>query len=297
MRDDIVSVQLTEEQRQELGRTAGLDLEVVEAAVPAFVAMALAGEAAAKGLRMTLPSMAVVRLTREQRAQLDEAGVEAEVLAFSPRPMFYEAPLTAGSASFVLCENRLVVCAEDDPVVPPAGVDLIKLTVDPSARSSFGSGRHATTRLTARLLATHLVGGERVVDVGTGSGILAIAALRLGAASVAATDIDPHAVELAKRNAATNGVSSRVLFTTGDVSTAADGPFDIALANLFPVILIDMAPDIAEAVRPGGYAIISGVVEPRMPEVGEAFEASGFETVEECTEGGWAARALVRRAG
>jgi ribosomal protein L11 methyltransferase len=295
LKDTLVSLPLTPEQRAELRQSAGVDATAVDMPVSAFAAMALAGDAYTSGMLSTLPAAALLRLTSEQQEQLAAAGVIAETLAWSPRPAFRER-WDDNFASFELCRDRLAVCNERTTGRPPAGYQVIRLAATEAGTTSFGTGRHPSTRLAARLLVGLVRGGERVLDVGTGSAILAIAALRLGAAFVHGIDIDADAIRLARRNVALNDLTGQVTLEVGEVTVVSEASFDVVVANLFPAILIDTAEVISQRVRPAGHAIVSGIVDARMPEVAGCFEALGFETIEQCGESGWTARSLRRRA-
>jgi ribosomal protein L11 methyltransferase len=143
---------------------------------------------------------------------------------------------------------------------------------------AFGTGTHPTTRLCLIGLEDEIHPGDRVLDVGTGSGILAIAAAKLGAIAVDAFDIEPVSVRAARQNAARNGVAARVRIEVA--TSVADSPFagsyDLVLANIIARVLIELADGIAAAVRPGGRLVLSGIIEGREPAVREAYDARGL---------------------
>jgi ribosomal protein L11 methyltransferase len=155
-------------------------------------------------------------------------------------------------------------------VAPPGCVEVV---LDPGM--AFGTGTHPTTALCLRGLSALL--GERpsaaVLDVGTGSGLLAIAARKLGAARVAANDVDPVAVAVAAENAARNGV--RLELTTRPVG-AIPGTFDLVVANILANTLIELAPSIAAKVAPGGTLLLSGLLAGQEEEVRAAYLAAGL---------------------
>ncbi len=151
---------------------------------------------------------------------------------------------------------------------------------------AFGTGQHQSTRLCLRLLAQHLERDSRVLDVGTGSGILACAAALLGAQSVIATDIDPLAVDAARQTARQNGLSDRVDAREGSIPDD-DGNFDLVAANLTADILQWLADDIASAVKPGGKLIASGLIAARRDQVAAAFESQGLQVTQTATEDDW----------
>jgi ribosomal protein L11 methyltransferase len=160
------------------------------------------------------------------------------------------------------------------------------------AGMAFGTGEHATTATCLRLLADlvqSLPGNFTALDLGTGAGILAIAASALDASKVEAVDHDPIAVRIAKQNASTNGFPA-IRISRGDVlKLTARKPFDIVLANLFSDVLLKAAPRIARATKPGGWLIFSGVLRDQAPEVATAFQDAGFAKPRILTRGKWCA--------
>jgi ribosomal protein L11 methyltransferase len=147
------------------------------------------------------------------------------------------------------------------PPVPGA----INIVLDPGL--AFGTGTHPTTRLCLRWLARELRGGESLIDLGCGSGILAIAALKLGAARACGVDIDPQAVEAAARNAARNGVNATFVAAAESVRDAAD----VVVANILAQPLIVLAPLIAKLNVTGGLVALSGILDAQAGEVMEAY--------------------------
>ena len=160
------------------------------------------------------------------------------------------------------------------------------------AGMAFGTGEHATTATCLRLLAdiaTELPAGFTALDLGTGAGILAIAAKALGASRVEAVDYDPVAVRIANTNASTNGFRT-IKVSRGDVrKLAIHRPFDVVLANLFSDVLMAAAPRIARAARPGGWLIFSGVLRNQAHEVASALKAAGFSYPRLIARGKWCA--------
>jgi len=126
---------------------------------------------------------------------------------------------------------------------------------------AFGTGEHATTRMCLRLIGAHLRSGEQVIDLGTGSAILAMAATRLGAGRVIAVDNDPAALVVAKANLADNGLGGRVEVRRSDAAAACLlGPFDLALANIGASTIQRLLPALTRALAPGGRAILAGLL-------------------------------------
>ncbi|MFA5515693.1 MAG: 50S ribosomal protein L11 methyltransferase [Desulfuromonadales bacterium] len=145
---------------------------------------------------------------------------------------------------------------------PPASAPSMDGRIDLiMARGAFGSGEHETTANCLEILAGMAeVKGATVLDLGSGTGILAIAALKLGAAAALCIDIDPQAVATARRNCDLNGVADRVRHHTGVLEEAAAGEFDLVLANIYGDLLLDFAPGLAARVRPGGLLLLSGIL-------------------------------------
>jgi ribosomal protein L11 methyltransferase len=153
--------------------------------------------------------------------------------------------------------ERLVVAPAWQPYPVELADGRLVLSIDSGA--AFGSGTHPTTRLLLGQLVHRLSPGAQVFDVGTGSGILAIAAARLGAERVTAVDIDPEAVVTAKLNAAANGVDDRI-DTSTDPAESIAGPFDVVIANLTAAVLATLAASLVSAVGPDGLLLLSGML-------------------------------------
>lgn len=163
----------------------------------------------------------------------------------------------------------------------------VTIKMDPGM--AFGTGTHETTRLCAAMVEKHIKKGDRVLDIGTGSGILSMFAIKLGAASADAYDIDPVAVRVARENAKDNGITS---FKCGvsdllrDVDLS-DGKFDFAMANIVADILVRMAEDIADYLKDGAKIVCSGIIEGRCGDVTEAMTSHGFELFDSDSENDW----------
>jgi ribosomal protein L11 methyltransferase len=186
----------------------------------------------------------------------------------------------------VLRVGRLVVRPSWEQVEVAPGEIVIDL--DPGA--AFGTGQHETTRLCLAALEARVRPGMRVVDVGTGSGILAIAAARLGAASVRAVDIDPQAVEVARENVARNAVGDVVELAVGSLPAAQA---ELIVANISSQTVLALLPAIADALETGGLAVLSGFIEPAAGTIEQAARTAGLEPVATTAEGEW--RCLVAR--
>jgi ribosomal protein L11 methyltransferase len=173
--------------------------------------------------------------------------------------------------------------------------DDIVLALDPGM--AFGTGLHPTTRLCLAALETlsdrGAVDGARVLDVGCGSGILAIAAVKLGASRALGVDTDPIAIESTLANARRNRLTRRIRARVGSLPSV-EPPFDVVLANLIAGVLVPLAGALLAELRPGGTLLASGIFIDREGEVRSAFEAAGLVIGERTAEGEWLALAATR---
>lgn len=157
---------------------------------------------------------------------------------------------------------------------------------------AFGTGTHETTRLCLRLLASYLQPGQRVLDVGTGTGILAMAAALLGSGPVLGVDIDEEAVKTARDNVAKNGLTERVTIAAGDLTAGLDFPADLLLSNLSAELIGRLAPAVMPLLGQEGIWLAGGLLTDKEAEVLEGLQAEGFRLVESLREGEWSALAL-----
>lgn len=163
--------------------------------------------------------------------------------------------------------------------------DRVKLILDPGL--AFGTGGHETTSLCMEALDERVQGGERVLDIGTGSGILAIAALKLGAANAEGVDIDPVAVRTAGENAALNGVQDKLTVLVGDLSDKASGKYEIITANIVANAIMALAPAVPSLMAENAVFIASGIIDTRKDEVITALQAAGLSILEIKEKRGW----------
>lgn len=163
---------------------------------------------------------------------------------------------------------------------------------------AFGTGTHETTRLVMRFLQDVLAGGERVLDLGCGSGILSLCASKLGAAFCAAYDIDPVAVRVARENIEADGAEN-IVCGVSDLLRSVDlsgGRYDFVVANIVADVIIRLLPDVGDYMTAHGRMIVSGIITPRADEVRAAIAQNGFRIVEERAENDWLA-ILIERVG
>ncbi len=246
-------------------------------------------------LRAYLPMTAVgegaLEAIRGRLAVLPRFGLTASAPALVTAEITDEAWASAWKEHFrpFRVGRRILIVPSWEIPAPGPGDVVIRL--DPGM--AFGSGLHASTQLCLALLEERLRPGETVADIGTGSGILAIAAARLGAARVVAVDDDPLAVSVAAANAASNGVAGRVRVTAGHLLDPLDRGADLLLANLTADVLEEMAAAVPARLRPGGVIVASGIIAAGLEAVRGAFERAGLVVLETRAQEEW--RALVAR--
>ncbi|HET9415913.1 MAG TPA: 50S ribosomal protein L11 methyltransferase [Candidatus Limnocylindria bacterium] len=170
----------------------------------------------------------------------------------------------------------------------------VAITLDPGM--AFGTGLHPTTQGCLRLLQEIDPMPSPVLDVGIGSGILALAALRLGAERAIGLDTDPLAVEAAMANAARNGLADRLAANVGTLPEIPTASYPLVLANLVAVVLIDLAPRLAGHLAPSGQMLASGIIQPKADAVIAALAAAGLEVVTRHDDGEWVSLRLERAA-
>lgn len=183
--------------------------------------------------------------------------------------------------------GRVTVVPAWQEYTPAAGEAIIRM--DPGM--AFGTGTHETTRLVMKMMQDVIRGGERVLDLGCGSGILSLCASKLGADFCAAYDIDPVAVRVAEDNIREDGATN-IICGVSDLLRSVDtsgGKYDFVLANIVADVILRLLPDVGAYMKDGGRMILSGIICPRADEVREAARANGFAIIEEREENDWLA--------
>ena len=167
------------------------------------------------------------------------------------------------------------------------------IEIDPGI--AFGTGTHHTTNMMMERLEKVITPDSTVFDVGTGSGILAIAAAMLGAKSVKAVDIDGVAVRVAKENVADNGLSEQIEVREGDLLHGTEGKADVIIANIIADIVIMLLQDIPQKLNDNGVLLASGIIEERMPDVEAAAQAQGLYVDAVDHRGGWVVMQMKKK--
>ena len=187
--------------------------------------------------------------------------------------------------------GRIVVVPEWIGYTPAAGEKVVLL----DSNMAFGTGEHETTAMCVEYLQDYVRKDSAVIDVGCGSGILGIAAVKLGAKRAYLTDIDPVAVDSARHNARLNGVADKVTVLQTDLLRGAAATGDVIAANITAEVLTVLAPAIPACLQAGGVLILSGILSDRAEKVKAAYEAQGFSMEREREKGEWHAFVFRRK--
>lgn len=187
--------------------------------------------------------------------------------------------------------KSLVIKPSWEAYAPKEGEHVIE--IDPGM--AFGTGTHHTTNMMMERLEKVITPDSTVFDVGTGSGILAIAAAMLGAKSVKAVDIDAVAVRVAKENVADNGLSDQIEVREGDLLHGTEGKADVIIANIIADIVIMLLQDIPQKLNDNGVLLASGIIEERMPDVEAAAQAQGLYVDAVDHRGGWVVMQMKKK--
>ncbi|MBR5119560.1 MAG: 50S ribosomal protein L11 methyltransferase [Clostridia bacterium] len=215
-------------------------------------------------------------------AKIEMVGVNEEDWANSWKA--YYKPIKIG--------ERLVIVPAWEKYTPAEGELIVRM--DPGM--AFGTGTHETTRLVIKLLENYTKEGCRMLDVGTGSGILAICASKLGAGECRAYDIDPMAVRVANENIKDSGLTN-ITCEVSDLLRQVDKsrPYDLICANIVADIIIRMTPDVGELMHKDTVLLASGIIMERSDDVVACFEEHGFCIVERLEENGWCGLAVMKK--
>ena len=186
----------------------------------------------------------------------------------------------------LLLAQHLYIRPPWDESTPPTGA--ISLTIEPCM--AFGTGRHETTQLCVQGLVERLEPGMQVLDLGCGSGILALAAAKLGATAVLALDIDAIAVDATRDNAQVNGVADKVVAENGSLETVLTSArrFDLLVVNILARVILEMTDQrLGDLVRPGGTALFSGIIDTQVDEVEAGLRRTGLHPKKRRQSGDW----------
>ena len=187
--------------------------------------------------------------------------------------------------------RRLLVCPSWR-LDQARNADRVVIQIDPGM--AFGTGTHETTRGCLEMLEKYWEGGS-FLDVGTGTGILAIAAIKLRPGSrVVGFDVDPEAVEVALENAAVNGVADEIEIEVNKLGSYQGQDFDVVLANLTADVIIPLAPEFPQVLKPRGVLIVSGVLSEQTGDVLAALQSHDFSVIELMPDGEWVTTALLK---
>jgi len=228
-----------------------------------------------------------VRSIRERLTSLERQGLRIGPGTIGLRTLEAQAWSEAWKDLFQVFKVApgLVIVPSWEEYEPEPGEVVVVL--EPGA--AFGTGGHATTRLCLRGLVQHLRPGDRVADVGCGSGILAITAAVLGAREVVATDNDRTALPVAQMNARRNSVTDVVRFVEADLLPSSSNPFDLIVCNIVAEEAVRLAQELPGLLARGGRVITSGFVVASIPRVEDALARAGLQMAETPSEEGWAA--------
>lgn len=181
-------------------------------------------------------------------------------------------------------KSREVIRVSDKIIIKPtfkeyqAKQNEIVLTIDP--KMSFGTGEHQTTKLILRLLENIVKPGMKVLDVGSGTGILAITSVKLGALKAVAVDLDEVCLENCRENSTLNQVSNSVQILTGEIEDVEENDFDLILANIQKNVLLEIAEKIKSRLKKNGIVILSGLLESDQSEIEKNYHSLGFNTLQ-----------------
>jgi ribosomal protein L11 methyltransferase len=304
-----IEIQLTPGQRERIHWQTGLDIPSIRMSLIELELLTKVAIAAGSETLPVTPSaikqvsepehisdsfVIEVNLTTKQKEQIKQTtGKDISSLRIVPddfSPSYWE----PWDDTTILRVGRTMVIKHADKTHETSYTDrIIELPVaENPGKDVFGTGRHPATQLALILLEEYVEPGDRVLDLGTGSGILAVAAARLGANEVLALDIEAAAVAMARDTVAVNGLADIVEVRQGSIESAAP-PYDVVAANIFPNVTIHLATDLATNLRRAGVFISSGSVAARAQDVADAVCASGLRLEQKCSQNVW--RGMIYR--
>jgi len=228
-------------------------------------------------------------LTEDLRRAMQAAFPSVELIA---RPLYEEDWAVSWRQFFGVVDFGGRIIIVPSWVEHETAPHQLPIKLDPG--QAFGTGHHETTRLCLAALEEHVTPGIEVLDVGTGSGVLSIAAVLLGAATVTAIDIDPIAVEIARRNCRENGVGESVSISAGVLTPEHPGRYSLVVSNISTAANTALAPAFSRVVRPGGRLILSGILGEDSENVCTAMEQHGFARTAINHERDWCCIELLR---
>ncbi len=180
--------------------------------------------------------------------------------------------------------DHVIICPSWEECCP--GKNEILITLDPG--SAFGTGTHATTQLCIQAIEKYVKQGDEIADIGTGSGILAITAVKFGATHAVAIDNDPLVIDVAQDNAQVNGVYNKIDFSCATADMLSE-QFDFVCANILHNVLAEIMGDLKNIMKPQGYMVLSGILDEKKDVVLEAIEQQGLKLIETLSQEQWVA--------
>jgi ribosomal protein L11 methyltransferase len=230
----------------------------------------------AKRCRRLESALAILAETTNLRYDLTYSRVDETDWAEAWKEFFYPETISPG----------LVVKPSWRDYAPRPGETVVE--IDPGM--AFGTGTHPTTVMCLQLIEKHLRPAARFLDVGTGSGILMIAAAKLGALSVTGVDNDPSAVAVARDNLTANDVPpEKATLITGSLVSAITGHFDLVAANILAEVIVALAPELPLVMAPGASVICSGIIQSKAATAAASLKTAGLSILETCSQGEWVA--------
>jgi ribosomal protein L11 methyltransferase len=302
---ELIKVDITPEQQDEICRKTGITLRTWKIERRHLAALALLAQTTGTDVLCYGPSLVdqllhprgepghdtsiEILLTPAQKEQIRDAiGMSFSAVRMAADDLHVSFSESWEGKNEPVRIGRTFVILPDGQSLEGTGAErVIRITSGrEAAEGVFGTGRHPTTRLSLGLLEDHLKNGSRVLDLGTGSGVLAVAAARLGAREVLALDVDEQAVACARETVRANEMSGVIRVERGD-RPPFGARFELVVANLFTNVLLQLAPELSGAMQPSGLLIASGVIGNRASDVVKAMRGNGLRFKEQRSEDDW----------